>query len=695
MDSVRLAAVERRANRHAEERKQAEEMLRQSEQRYRLLADHMADVLWKLDFDARRFIYISPSVQRLRGYTVEEAMAQTMEQMLTEESMAAVHRMIEVRLKAFLAGDPAALTQVHEVELTRKHDSPVWTEMVTTVLRNEHGGINVVGVSRDISERKRAQEALRESEIELAANYDSSPLMMCLVNRERQVERMNRAMAELAGTVRPHGSGQRPGDILGCVHALDNPQGCGSGTHCPACPLRAAIDNAFDAGQPCRKLEAGLLLERDGVRREIQLSASISLLRPQDQPKILVCLEDITDHKQLEEQFLQAQKMETIGQLAGGVAHDFNNILAATLMHLGMLQQDPELSTSVKASLMEVEKEVMRATNLTRQLLLFSRRQAAKAEALNMNGLINDLLKMLRRLLGEDIEVIFQSSTDSVWISADKGMMEQVVMNLCINSRDAMPKGGTLTLGASLAEIQSQSAKLHQDARSGCFVCLLVTDTGCGMDKAVLGRLFEPFFTTKGVGKGTGLGLATVYGIIKQHEGWVEVESSVGSGSSFRVYTPARAKPAGVAAMPIPAGKIKGGSETILLVEDEFSVRQVTALCLRKLGYAVFEAGNGLEALRVWKEHHDKIELLFTDMVMPEGMTGLDLAHQLKKDNGSLKVIISSGYNERVATAQPAGQEATYLAKPLRAAALAKTVRHCLDEIGEAQKHDALLESLT
>jgi signal transduction histidine kinase/CheY-like chemotaxis protein len=389
---------------------------------------------------------------------------------------------------------------------------------------------------------------------------------------------------------------------------------------------------------------------------------------------------DMTERRQLEAQLRQAQKMEAIGELAGGIAHDFNNILCATLMHLGLLQQNPQLIVGIKESLEEVGTEILRAASLTRQLLLFSRRQAARVEPWDLNMLINDLLNMLRRLLGENIEVAFQAGAGSPWVSADAGMIQQVVMNLCINARDAMPSGGQLTLATTVVEIQAASEKSHPDAKPGRFVCLAVTDTGCGMDDAVLGRIFEPFFTTKEVGKGTGLGLATVYGIVKQHHGWIEVESQLGHGSSFRVYLPAT-NPLSSLGINSHEENIRGGSETILLVEDELFLRQLTASCLRKLGYTVLEAGNGAEALAVWQEHHQRIALLLTDMKMPGQMTGLDLALRFKNEKGSLKVISASGYSAELEDSPlTAGQEITFLPKPFTPAALAKIVRLCLDK---------------
>ncbi len=384
--------------------------------------------------------------------------------------------------------------------------------------------------------------------------------------------------------------------------------------------------------------------------------------------------------KELGEQLRQAQKMEAIGQLAGGVAHDFNNMLAAVLLHLGMLQCNPAVTDEMSESLKEMEKGLIRATSLTRQLLLFSRRQVPRVETLRLNGLIADLLNMLRRLLGENIEVSYEEAPSECWLEADAGMIEQVLMNLCINARDAMTGGGRLTIGTTLLDLEAKPALPNPDFRPGRFIRLSVTDTGCGMDEKVLQRIFEPFFTTKEVGKGTGLGLATVYGIVKQHNGWVEVDSVVGRGSAFHVYLPASRREVCLTRASEQSPEIRGGQETILLVEDEVSVRRAAALCLRKLGYAVLEAADGMQALHVWERQLDKIDLLLTDMVMPEGMTGLELAESLKKDKDGLKVIISSGYSKEATNYRPGnGAHITYLAKPYPAATLAKTVRDCLD----------------
>ncbi|MFO1478459.1 MAG: response regulator [Verrucomicrobiota bacterium] len=390
---------------------------------------------------------------------------------------------------------------------------------------------------------------------------------------------------------------------------------------------------------------------------------------------------DITETTRLEEQLRQAQKMEAVGQLAGGIAHDFNNILAATLMHLGLLRSDFRLPGEMIESLQELEKGVKRAANLTRQLLLFSRRELMQVQPIELNELLEDMTKMLSRLLGENIEIRLQTPHPSPLINADKGMIEQVVMNLCINARDAMPRGGRLVIATKLVEITAADAAKNRDARAGTFVRLSVSDTGSGMDAATLGRIFEPFFTTKPAGKGTGLGLATVFGIVKQHKGWIQVQSAVDEGSTFWIYLPATQKTQAQPLPPTPAPVQSGGHETILVVEDEIGVRRLIAMVLRQKGYRVIEAANGVEALQLWKQSPEPVSLLYTDMVMPEGLSGLDLAGQLRAQNPDIKIILSSGYSTELNDERKSiPGDMAFLTKPCSPELLAKTVRECLDK---------------
>jgi two-component system, cell cycle sensor histidine kinase and response regulator CckA len=426
---------------------------------------------------------------------------------------------------------------------------------------------------------------------------------------------------------------------------------------------------------------AGELTQATRAGQPVVVSSRWTLVRDEGgQPRsVLVIDTNVTEKKQLEAQFLRAQRMESFGQLAGGVAHDFNNILAAMMLQLEQLRSTPGLATEMLTGLGDLDREAQRAAALTRQLLLLGRRQTMQPRRLNLNETVESLVKMLSRLMGEHIEIQLHHPVDGCWVNGDAGMLEQVVMNLCINARDAMPKGGRLTIDIEPASLEPADARRHSEARVGSFIRLSVTDTGTGIEEATLKRIFEPFFTTKEPGKGTGLGLATVYAIARQHQGWVRVDSSVGLGSTFDVYLPA-AVAGEERAAPADLPQAASGHETVLLVEDDATVRRLAAAALRRQGYHVLEAANGLRALETWEEHGGAIHLLLTDMVMPEGMTGLDLSERLRELNPRLRVIIASGYAAEAFG--PGGQPPDYvhfLPKPFRVAELARAVRDSLD----------------
>jgi nitrogen-specific signal transduction histidine kinase/CheY-like chemotaxis protein len=384
---------------------------------------------------------------------------------------------------------------------------------------------------------------------------------------------------------------------------------------------------------------------------------------------------DVTANKGLQAQFLQVQKMEAFGQLAGGVAHDFNNILAAMLMQLNLAGMEPGLSEASQSWLKDLEHTAQRAASLTRQMLLFSRREAIETRMLDLNQVLENVCKMLRRLLGEDIAFELRPAAAPMWIEADAGMLEQIVMNLCVNSRDAMPHGGRLVIETRCEERMGPPE--HESAHQGRYVCVSVTDTGLGMDEETRKRLFEPFFTTKPVGKGTGLGLATVYGIVKQHHGWVEVDSAPERGSTFRVYFPFRVRPA---EGDEPAGPLKarGGTENVLLVEDDETLRRSMASCLRNAGYRVSPVPSGADALGLAGDKLAEFDLVVTDIVMPGGVNGLQLIAALAKAKPSLKAIVITGHYAGIEPELlPAG--VARLSKPFTGDALLERVRQRLD----------------
>jgi signal transduction histidine kinase/ActR/RegA family two-component response regulator len=393
---------------------------------------------------------------------------------------------------------------------------------------------------------------------------------------------------------------------------------------------------------------------------------------------------DITEQRRLEGQLRHSQKMEAIGQLSGGIAHDFNNLLTAILGHLGLMQLNSRLPPEVTESLGEITAAANRAANLTRQLLAFSRLQVISASALDLNEVVTNLTKMLRRILGEHITVQMDYAPEQLTFHGDAGMMEQVLVNLAVNARDAMPGGGTLRITTgSETRVPPATEVPGGPAEPKAVVRLSVHDTGVGIDPLIRGKIFDPFFTTKDVGKGTGLGLATVFGIVQQHAGWIEVESEVGRGSTFHLYLPRLAAVPAVRTPEPPMAPARGrAEEVILLVEDEISVREVGLLALRRQGYRVLPAVHGREALAVWAKHKDEITLLLTDMIMPGGITGRQLALQLLAEKPALKVVYTSGYSADIAGKELTPQErANYLAKPFEIGELLSTVRRALDGV--------------
>ena len=389
---------------------------------------------------------------------------------------------------------------------------------------------------------------------------------------------------------------------------------------------------------------------------------------------------NVSERKRLEAQLRQSQKMEAVGQLAGGVAHDFNNILAAIMMNLGMLESNEGIDPETRRALEEIDSDARRAADLTRQLLMYSRRSVLTVKRLDLNEVIANLLKMLGRLIGEQNELEFRPHSGLPCVSADAGMLEQIVMNLVVNARDAMPAGGRITITTAIAGFDGEDVAANHERRVGRFVSLGVKDTGCGIEPAALKRVFEPFYTTKEPGKGTGLGLATLHGIVAQHQGWVEVDSTVGEGSEFTIYLPTASGTGESCAQANAAAKpVTGGGEMVVVVEDDTVVRDMLVMAVRHLGYRVRSASDGPECLRLWEALDGKVDLLMTDMVMPGGLTGLALSEQLREKTPSLRVIVSSGYSaEMVQTGAPDSSGFHYLPKPFTLGILAETLRNCL-----------------
>jgi nitrogen-specific signal transduction histidine kinase/ActR/RegA family two-component response regulator len=387
----------------------------------------------------------------------------------------------------------------------------------------------------------------------------------------------------------------------------------------------------------------------------------------------------MTERRSLEDQFRQAQKMEAVGRLAGGVAHDFNNLLTVIMSYTDMLSEGLAVQDPRADDLDQIRKAAVTATSLTRQLLAFSRHQVIEPRLVNLSDVVLMSNKMLNRLIGEDIDVVTTITKDPVAVMIDPGQLEQVIMNLAVNARDSMPRGGKLTLETAAVKIDADYARDQWLANSGRFAMLAVSDTGVGMDEATLARIFEPFFTTKEVGKGTGLGLATVFGIIKQSNGFIRVSTEIGRGTTFRIYLPLVDKPTERYDGQPELVQLPVGTETVLLAEDAAAVRAAARQILERYGYTVLEAPSGSDALNIALKRQLPIHLLLTDVVMPE-MSGRELAEQFCELRPSAKVLYMSGYtDDAVVLHGILSAGIAYLQKPFSPATLARKVREVLD----------------
>ena len=444
----------------------------------------------------------------------------------------------------------------------------------------------------------------------------------------------------------------------------------------------AVLDEALKTlrtGKPVHNLEISLRRTGNELRQTL---ISIVPLNLGDKPCLLAAVLDITDQRRLESQLRQSQKMEAISQLAAGVAHDFNNLLTVIIGHASIQLAKASVDQEVGKFLEQVKLAGERASGLTRQLLAFSRKQVLTRTCLDVTATAKNMKKMLARLVGEVVDFCFNYEPGTPCIFADESNIEQVLLNLVVNARDAMPHGGKLDVKIESLELRGPALARHDEAREGRFVVLTVHDTGCGMSAETQQRLFEPFFTTKPVGKGTGLGLSTVYGIVKQHEGWIEVESAVNQGTTFRIFLPATdQKPVKRETTHLKKSSIPR-QERIMVVEDEPQVRAYVCEALRHHGYEVLDADCGQRAIEVWENAGQHVDLLLTDMVMPNGVSGTALAKMLLKQKPGLKVIYMSGYSSEItATGDLLNEGRNFLPKPFSPGKLIDLVDHTMNPV--------------
>lgn len=906
------------------ERKRIEDELRNSERRYRLLAENVRDVIWVFDMNLDH-TFVTPSVKQLRGYTVEEALRQTMDQILTPSSFAVAREILDKELKAELGGQRHGpeWSMTTELEMVRKDGSTVWTEVTINLLYDEMGDpAGIIGVTRDISERRKAQAELKESrqmlrmvldtipvrvfwkdresnylgcnslfcqdagirttdevvgmddhampwaeyadlyrshdrevmdsgmallnyvqpearsdgstawlrtsklplrdadgrisgilgvyediteqkkaeemltrQVTLFQNlFESSPEAIAILDREDRVLEVNRSFESLFGYTRTEAVGRGINALLAPEPYLQDAQdttqaviGNGQvvqkeGIRCTkyghpvhvsliGYPIvlngqqtgafaiyrditeqkkaqeellaseqrfRLAFQTSPDAininqldngmyvdinegftaltgftredviGKTSveiniwhdpddrKKLIRGLLergfyqnleaqfRKKDGSIGIGLMSARIITLK--GIPHILSITREITDLKRtaeeksrLENQLVQAQKMESIGRLAGGVAHDFNNMLAAILGHVELAKEKCRPSDPIYGDLEVIEKAANRSAALTRQLLAFARRQTVEPKILDLNDVVAGMLKMLQRLIGEDIDFAWMPGAGLWQVRIDPSQVDQILANLCVNARDAIDGVGRITIETENVSLDESCSTAHPGSPGGQFVMIAVSDSGRGMEREILDQIFEPFFTTKGTGEGTGLGLATVYGIVKQNEGFIEVWSEPGKGSTFKVYLPRFLGTDTDPGTEKTTGTMPRGCETVLLVEDEEVVLNLGKAMLEKLGYRVLTAATPREALRLAKMHAGEIQLLITDVIMPE-MNGRDLVRSINSVQPGIRSLYISGYTADVIVHRGILDEGVhFLQKPFSLKDLAEKVRSALE----------------
>ena len=512
-----------------------------------------------------------------------------------------------------------------------------------------------------LAEVSQANQLLVKSEERFSKAFHASPLPGGIQSfPDQRFVDVNERLAEVAGFKREEMIGRTAADLF----LWEKP---------------ALVDQWYESilrHEPVQEKE-GRLRTQAGAMRE--LLVSLSPVDLDGEAHVLLLAQDVSERAALERQLRQAQKMEAIGQLAAGVAHDFNNILTVIQGHAGLLEHKMGAESTEARSVEQISRAATRAATLIRQLLMFSRKQVMQFRHLDLNDTLRNTIKMLERLVGEHVQIDFRPESHLPAVHADSSMVEQIAMNLAVNARDAMPQGGKIFITTSLETIKRAATPLDPEIRDGKFICLTFGDTGTGMDTQILARIFEPFFTTKAVGKGTGLGLSTVFGIVRQHQGWLDVESKVDQGTTFKAYFPASQSVA-EKTEEIKESTLRSGRETILVAEDEDTLREMVVQVLKIQGYYVLEAASGHHALEVWEQANRPIDLLLTDMVMPGGVMGSELAERLLMRSPQMKVIYMSGYSPGMAGKDSSLlQGRNFLPKPYSIGRLAEVVRECLD----------------
>jgi two-component system cell cycle sensor histidine kinase/response regulator CckA len=634
------------------------------EELFRLISENAADLIAVVDMEGNR-IYNSLSYRRVLGYSAEE--------LRNSSSFEQIHPEDRERVKQ--AAEEARRSGVgRPMEYRFRHKDGTWRDLESTasVIRNSKGEPeNLVLVNRDVTERKRAAEALQRSETDFRLVVRDAPYGIFRANMLGKLLMVNPALQKMLGY-------ESQDELLAVNLAI------GIYRHPTE---QQKINDLFLRNEHFKDIEIEWK-RKDGAFITVRCSGWT--VKGESGTDMEVFAEDVTERRVLERQLRMAQKMEAVGRLSGGIAHDFNNLLGVIIGYIQVMQRTLVPGQPSYEYAEQIEKAGKRAVALTRQLLAFSRQQVLEPVVLNLNTLVSEMEKMLPRLVGEDIQLTSILDSAIGQVKADPGQIEQVVMNLAVNARDAMPDGGKLTIQTANVELDAAFAREHPGSVPGQYVMLAVTDSGMGMDPETQAQIFEPFFTTKGRDKGTGLGLATVYGVVKQSIGYITVESELGKGALFKIYLPRVEQSVATKTESSPAPPTARGSETILLVEDAEALRKLAYMFLRDNGYQVLTAADGTEAQQVAEQSPGPIHLLLTDVVMP-GINGRVLAERLAARHPAMKVLYMSGYTDTFIVGHGVLEKGIHLLhKPFTEEVLVRKVRELLDASGKTKRTDCV-----
>lgn len=624
-------------------------------QLFRTMIDHSNDAIFVIEPATARFVDINQRASGQLGYSRDELLKKTVMDIDPHFTSLEAWRKHVSELER---NHSTILESLH-----RKKDGTTFPVEISVVYVTEHGRHHIIAVARDITERKRAENEAEKARKEWEKTFDAVGDIVLLLDTELRVIRANRAACETF---------QVPFcDLLG-KHCYELFRGIDRA--CPNCPLPRQTDKTMTAYTA--------EVEHPDMGKTFWLSAAPIFDDQEKFSGLAYFARDITEQKKVEAQYRQSQKLEAIGTLAGGVAHDFNNVLTTILGYLDLTFMRIDQSNPIWKDLKEIEGASQRAARIVRQLLLFSRKQPMEKSVISLTDSINGIIKMLTRFIGEDIEIKTETASDTWPVEGDMGNIDQVLLNLAVNARDAMPRGGTLLFSTRNMEIGEDFCSLHVEAVPGKYVELTVSDTGVGMNREVMQHVFEPFFTTKEFEKGTGLGLAVIYGIVKDHKGWINLYSEPGKGTVFKIYLPAATHVAGIkqtqAEDSIKA--LQGNGEKILLVEDDMAIRELGLTILKKNGYQVIGAENAEKALELFAREGD-IKILVTDVVLP-GRSGLELVDELTKQAPTIKVVVCSGYpDQKSQWASIKQQNIPFVAKPY-------TIKDILRAVKEARERE-------